>query len=166
MFGGAVGGSDLLGWRWAFGLESVCMVPVAAFCLVSPAVRMKGIGDEHGKRPSTNQEEGDALLDLETDAQTDVGNNAQRIRGNDRAQASKTTSATDFKSLVGNKTFLVALGGYVSYTACVGVYASWGPKAGYGIYADSLGSPQKSDLVFGAATAVAVSVSHLPHSDD
>merc|ERR1712097_130400 len=39
MYGGIVGGSPRLGWRWAFALESVAMLPVVMFCSARNAER-------------------------------------------------------------------------------------------------------------------------------
>ena len=49
----------------------------------------------------------------------------------------------------------MALAGYVAYTGTVGVYAAWGPKAGFGVYASDLGTPSRSDVVLGGITVVA-----------
>jgi hypothetical protein len=45
--------------------------------------------------------------------------------------------------------------GYMAYTAVIGTYAVWGPKAGFAIYGDLLGSAGNADLVLGLVTVVA-----------
>lgn len=145
MFGGAIGGSEL-GWRWAFGLESFVMVPVVVFCMVSGSIPMKGV-DESVKRKRPHREVVEReRADVETDASDDR---------NDSTSPTKTSTKRDFQSLAKNTAFLVALAGYILYTATIGVYAAWGPKAGYGIYSEELKTPSRSDMVLGGVTVVA-----------
>ena len=162
MFGGAVAGAPddfKLGWRWAFGLEAVAMCPVALFCLASKPIPMRGV-DERGKNPASARDEEEAessARERETESREeeallegDGANDAPRS-----IETKASSAAEDFASLRRNRAFLVALAGYVAYTGTVGVYAAWGPKAGYGVYADDLGSPARSDVALGGVTVVA-----------
>ena len=183
MFGGAVAGAPsahALGWRWAFGLEAVAMAPVALFCLASGPVPMRGV-DERPRLQAAgetrrDEEAADDLATLETEAlladdvperfrnavpgtrhaTTNTRTDLTQIfteRDSRRSRGSKVSS--DFASLRRNRAFLVALAGYVAYTGTVGVYAAWGPKAGFGVYASDLETPSRSDVVLGGITVVA-----------
>ena len=185
MFGGAVAGAPesahALGWRWAFGLEAVAMAPVALFCLASGPVPMRGVDERAARLRSgvgetrRDEEAADDLATLETEAlladdvptrfrnavpgtrhaTTNTRTDLTRFteRDSQRSRGSKVSS--DFASLRRNRAFLVALAGYVAYTGTVGVYAAWGPKAGFGVYASDLETPSRSDVVLGGITVVA-----------
>jgi len=179
---GAPESAHALGWRWAFGLEAVAMAPVALFCLASGPVPMRGV-DERAARLRTgggetrrDAEAADDLATLETEALL-ADDFPERARnavshaaalGTRHATENTRTSdltlpkrdsrrefASDFASLRRNRAFLTALAGYVAYTGTVGVYAAWGPKAGFGVYASELGTPSRSDVVLGGITVVA-----------
>ena len=183
MFGGAVAGDDAesahaLGWRWAFGLEAVAMAPVALFCLASGPVPMRGVDERAARLRSGGGEmtSADDLATLETEAllADDFPERARNAvshasalgtrHATENTEASDLTLpkrdsrrefASDFASLRRNRAFLTALAGYVAYTGTVGVYAAWGPKAGFGVYASDLGTPSRSDVVLGGITVVA-----------
>ena len=181
MFGGAVAGAPerfKLGWRWAFGLEALAMTPVALFCLVSKPIPMRGVDEPRRARgqeaDARDEEEADARGVGETEsrfeeeallAEGDGEDAPDRTEDGDATQegverirsieSESSSAAEDFASLRRNRAFLVALAGYVAYTGTVGVYAAWGPKAGYGVYAKDLGSPSKSDVALGGVTVVA-----------
>ena len=63
--------------------------------------------------------------------------------------------ARDATAVLRRRTFFLVVLGYVFYTAVIGVYAVWGPKAGYAVFAESLHSPARSDVVFGGVTVAA-----------
>jgi len=182
MFGGAVAGAPesahALGWRWAFGLEAVAMAPVALFCLASGPVPMRGVDERAARLRSGGGEmtSADDLATLETEAllADDFPERARNAvshasalgtrHATENTEASDLTLpkrdsrrefASDFASLRRNRAFLTALAGYVAYTGTVGVYAAWGPKAGFGVYASDLGTPSRSDVVLGWITVVA-----------
>ena len=179
---GAPESAHALGWRWAFGLEAVAMAPVALFCLASGPVPMRGVDERAARLRSgvgetrRDEEAADDLATLETEAlladdvptrfrnavpgtrhaTTNTRTDLTQIfteRDSRRSRGSKVSS--DFASLRRNRAFLVALAGYVAYTGTVGVYAAWGPKAGFGVYASDLETPSRSDVVLGGITVVA-----------
>ena len=184
MFGGAVAGAPeryRLGWRWAFGLEAIAMMPVALFCLASEPIPMRGV-DERARdchpapRGARDEEEADTRLETDRlleDEARDEGGSGSGVSGGVELEArviaearaseaeahlakrSRSSSGEDFASLRRNRAFLVALAGYVAYTGTVGVYAAWGPKAGYGVYSEALGTPSRSDVVLGGITVLA-----------
>ena len=179
---GAPESAHALGWRWAFGLEAVAMAPVALFCLASGPVPMRGVDERAARLRSgvgetrRDEEAADDLATLETEAlladdvptrfrnavpgtrhaTTNTRTDLTQIfteRDSRRSRGSKVSS--DFASLRRNRAFLVALAGYVAYTGTIGVYAAWGPKAGFGVYASDLETPSRSDVVLGGITVVA-----------
>ena len=179
---GAPESAHALGWRWAFGLEAVAMAPVALFCLASGPVPMRGVDERAARLRSgggetrRDAEAADDLATLETEAllADDFPERARVVShaalgtrhatGNTRSDLtlpkrdsrdSQSRVSSDFASLRRNRAFLVALAGYVAYTGTVGVYAAWGPKAGFGVYASDLGTPSRSDVVLGGITVVA-----------
>lgn len=181
---GAPESAHALGWRWAFGLEAVAMAPVALFCLASGPVPMRGVDERAARLRSGGGEmtSADDLATLETEALLSADDFPERARNAvSHAAALGTRHATenteasdltlpnasdsrdsrsreisrDFASLRRNRAFLTALAGYVAYTGTVGVYAAWGPKAGFGVYASDLGTPSRSDVVLGGITVVA-----------
>ena len=179
---GAPESAHALGWRWAFGLEAVAMAPVALFCLASGPVPMRGVDERAARLRSgggeTRRDE-EAADDLTTTLETeallaDDFDFPERARVRSRASSGTRHATTntrsdltlptrdaqslvssDFASLRRNRAFLVALAGYVAYTGTVGVYAAWGPKAGFGVYASDLETPSRSDVVLGGITVVA-----------
>ena len=138
------------------------MTPVALFCLVSKPIPMRGV-DERAARgqeaDARDEEEADARGVGETESRfeeeallaegdgedapdrTEDGDAQRRVERIRSIESESSSAAEDFASLRRNRAFLVALAGYVAYTGTVGVYAAWGPKAGYGVYAHDLGSP-------------------------
>jgi len=180
---GAPESAHALGWRWAFGLEAVAMAPVALFCLASGPVPMRGEDERAESLRSGGGEmtSADDLATLETEALLSADDFPERARNavshaalgtlshatrentrsdltlpkRDSRDSRSREIRSDFASLRRNRAFLTALAGYVAYTGTVGVYAAWGPKAGFGVYASDLGTPSRSDVVLGGITVVA-----------
>ena len=180
---GAPESAHALGWRWAFGLEAVTMAPVALFCLASGPVPMRGVDERAARLRSGGGEmtSADDLATLETEALLSADDFPERARNavshaalgtlshatrentrsdltlpkRDSRDSRSREIRSDFASLRRNRAFLTALAGYVAYTGTVGVYAAWGPKAGFGVYASDLGTPSRSDVVLGGITVVA-----------
>ena len=124
-FGGAV--TPAMGWRWAFGLNACAMAPAAAYCFWRPAVRMRGVG-------------GDA--------------NAREAAATSTVASLTRAFARDCKELFERETYVVVVLGYAAYTAVIGVYAVWGPKAGFAIFRDELHTSTNADMLLGAITVV------------
>ena len=100
------------------------MAPAAAYCFWRPPVRMRGVGD---------------------------GANAAATS----TVASLTRAfARDCKELFERETYVVTVLGYAAYTAVIGVYAVWGPKAGFAIFRDELHTSTNADVLLGAITVV------------
>ncbi|CAM6039674.1 unnamed protein product [Sphagnum compactum] len=123
VFGGVVGGS--LGWRSAFWIESLLMLPFAIFGFMSKRIHLKGATQRflcplvpvvYRSRSFGVASEVKGLLD-------------------------------DCKKLAMNRLYLMNVLGYITFNFVLGAYAYWGPKAGQAIY-----SMENADLVFGVVT--------------
>lgn len=198
IYGGVVGGSPSLGWRWAFIIESLAMSPVVVFCLVSAPIPMRGITSSSAAVAAVGAS-GDGVEDATADEEEGGGGDgdgataSRRLLGSTtRGDATRSSSAApaetiassptavataaaaapspapaskapsmfaefvaDFRVLLLHPVYVMTLLGYVAYTAVIGVYAVWGPKAGFAIYGDVLGSPENADMVLGLITVVA-----------
>ena len=143
-FGGAIGGT--LGWRWAFAFEAAAMARVVALwrrvapdsCACAAWTRT---GARMGARDRSAADGSVADVDprpsstFDPDAATPL--------------ALARAFAGDATAVLRRRTFFLVVLGYGFYTAVIGVYAVWGPKAGYAVFAESLHSPARSDVVFG-----------------
>lgn len=124
--GGAI--APLLGWRSVFGINAAFVLPIAAFCFTSPPVRMRGVSDDENLSASM-----------------------QRARGNETIFAK---FLRDCKELMKFDVYVTTVLGYAVYTAVIGVYAVWGPKAGYAIFKGRLHTSTNADMVLGGVTVL------------
>ena len=147
-FGGAIGGT--LGWRWAFAFEAAAMAPVVALCVASPPIPMRGVDADGGADGGADRSAADGSV-------ADVDPRPSSTFDPDAATplALARAFARDATAVLRRRTFFLVVLGYVFYTAVIGVYAVWGPKAGYAVFAESLHSPARSDVVFGGVTVAA-----------
>ncbi|KAF8066268.1 sphingolipid transporter spinster 2 [Scenedesmus sp. PABB004] len=111
-----------LGWRAAFLIESAAVLPFVAFCFISRPLHLAGSHDS-GPDPSAPKSLRAVAAELGRDAAAVASHGAWRRM----------------------------VGGYVLYTAVLGVYAFWGPKAGKAIY-DMPG--ESADVIFGGVTVL------------
>eukprot|EP00775_Hariotina_reticulata_P010079 gene10079-10234_t len=111
-----------LGWRAAFFIESAVMVPFVAFAFLSKPLHLAG-SRETGPDPAAPKSVKDVTVEL----------------------------AQDAKKVASHSVWLHMLVAYILYTAVLGVYAFWGPKAGKRIYNMK---DETADVVFGAVTVV------------
>ena len=154
-FGGAVGGT--LGWRWAFAFEAAAMAPVVAICLASPPIPMRGVDGSADTGGADDRSGGADVMGADETGVFAVDENPHHpdsLTSNDPRRLVREF-ARDAAALLRRPTFALVVLGYVFYTAVIGVYAVWGPKAGYAVFADSLHSPARSDVVFGGVTVAA-----------
>ena len=177
MYGGVVGGSPRLGWRWAFALESVAMLPVVMFCSASHPIPMRGVSvssvssvssvPTDGAGESSSDGGGDTG-DETLLGETRVGSGGERMGtggrrrlrrvGSSSAHLSKTATKEfmrDAAGLLRHPVYVMTVAGYVAYTAVIGVYAVWGPKAAKAVFPDVLKTPSDADFVLGLVTVVA-----------
>ena len=61
----------------------------------------------------------------------------------------------DAAGLLRHPVYVMTVVGYVAYTAVIGVYAVWGPKAAKAVFPDVLKTPSDADFVLGLVTVVA-----------
>jgi len=170
MYGGVVGGAPRMGWRWAFALESAAMLPVVMFCASSAPIPMRGVGGASSSSSTmTEGAEGaegadGAESDDDDDAngygsEQNVSRRSRSRRLNRRSGVSSKTAAKEFlrdaAELSRHPIYVATVCGYVAYTAVIGVYAVWGPKAAYAVFSDDLRTPSRADLTLGLVTVVA-----------
>ncbi|KAL4448931.1 hypothetical protein ABPG77_007648 [Micractinium sp. CCAP 211/92] len=129
IFGGLVGAA--LGWRAAFLLEAAAMLPFVAFCLRAPPISLRGDGGT-----------GDASASSGAGGRPPL---AARLRGSLRAVGADTGV------LLRHPVYLWAVGGMTFYTAVLGGFAFYGPKAGRDVFNVA---PERADLTFGAITVL------------
>ncbi|XP_016180227.1 probable sphingolipid transporter spinster homolog 2 [Arachis ipaensis] len=105
VYGGLVG--SYIGWRSAFWIESVLMLPFAIAGFVMKPLQLKG---EHSTLVLISCKNSAKMYD----------------------QFSRFFN--DMKELLGDKVYVVNVLGYIAYNFVLGAYSYWGPKAGYNIY--------------------------------
>lgn len=136
VYGGVVGG--LWGWRVAFWLESLFMLPFAIFGFVSRPVYLKAQEeDAHSTallKGGSSSEEGE---NSSADCTRKFSFLAKQARGIGR----------DLKKLLLQKVYVVDMLGYIAYNFVIGAYSYFGPKVGEAIY-----HIDNADIVFGVVT--------------
>ncbi|GLT63611.1 hypothetical protein SLA2020_361650 [Shorea laevis] len=155
VYGGVVGSH--FGWRYAFWVEAIFMIPFAVLGFVMKPLQLKGLAPAESKK---------ALMSVETAATEVQGGNDgtmsvteefgdkspkknSRLIGRlfDRNQFSRFVK--DMKVLLHEKVYVVNVLGYIAYNFVIGAYSYWGPKAGYSIY-----NMTDADLIFGGMTII------------
>eukprot|EP00879_Flechtneria_rotunda_P017725 GHRR01018581.1.p1 GENE.GHRR01018581.1~~GHRR01018581.1.p1 ORF type:complete len:498 (+),score=156.86 GHRR01018581.1:326-1819(+) len=111
-----------LGWRAAFLIEAAVMVPFVVFCFMSKPLHLTG-SREQGPDPAAPK----SLKEITAEF------------------------ASDARKVASHSVWLHMCSAYILYTAVLGVYAFWGPKAGKLMY-DMAG--ESADLVFGGVTVI------------
>ncbi|XP_054777741.1 probable sphingolipid transporter spinster homolog 2 isoform X2 [Prosopis cineraria] len=154
VYGGFVGSH--FGWRYAFWVESVLMLPFVIFGYFMKPLHLKGFATAESK----------TTLATETVSSEDMGasNNSMSLkalfRNSSSHEASKPKAASrksnqlltfleDMKVLLLNKVYVINVLGYIAYNFVIGSYSYWGPKAGYNIY-----HMTNADMIFGGITIV------------
>jgi MFS family permease len=130
VYGGVVGGT--LGWRAAFWIESVLMLPFAVFGFVSEPIYLKGHLDQLQATPQSDVEAASVPTSEE------VG------------PALPNNLLSNIKELAMCKVYTTSVLGYVIYSFVMGAYSYWGPKAGQEIF-----HIENADEVFGGVTILA-----------
>ncbi|XP_027364774.1 probable sphingolipid transporter spinster homolog 2 isoform X2 [Abrus precatorius] len=125
VYGGLVGSH--FGWRYAFWVESLLMLPFAISGFFMKPLQLKGLVPADSKK----------ALAPET-----VVSEVQGTLGFSRF-------LNDMKALLLDKVYVVNVLGYIAYNFVIGAYSYWGPKAGYNIY-----HMTNADLIFGGITIV------------
>ncbi|EFN51305.1 hypothetical protein CHLNCDRAFT_8328, partial [Chlorella variabilis] len=139
IYGGLVGGS--LGWRAAFLLEAAAMLPFVVFCLRAPPISLRGGGNGAGASVSHPHRDDDGS-----------GEGAARPAGLlARLRGPVAAVGQDLRLLASHPIYLWNVGGMTVYTAVLGTFAFYGPKAGREMFDIQ---PERADLTFGAITVL------------
>lgn len=132
VYGGVVGGT--LGWRAAFWIESLLMLPLAIFGFVSDRVYLKG-----------NLEKLQAIP--QSDAEDQHSHTEDVVPSDPHESLVSGSILTDIKELAYCQPYVTNVVGYIVYNFVLGAYAYWGPKAGLAIF--QMGN---ADEIFGGVT--------------
>ncbi|WVY92678.1 hypothetical protein V8G54_031766 [Vigna mungo] len=159
VYGGLVGSH--FGWRYAFWVESLLMLPFAISGFFMKPLQLRGFvpaGSEKGPKP----EEVEAIVQAmeASNGKDEPLSLKAELRDKNSDHHSKSKSATqinekfsrflkDMKALLLDKVYVVNVIGYIAYNFVIGAYSYWGPKAGYNIY-----HMADADLIFGGITIV------------
>ncbi|XP_042061543.1 probable sphingolipid transporter spinster homolog 2 [Salvia splendens] len=142
VYGGLI---STFGWRWAFWVEALLMLPFAILGFVMKPLQLKGFGPAEASQPLT------AADDTSEDQGSDLA--TRGVVGNESSKSLRfgalTTFGKDMQLLLLNKVYVVNVLGYIAYNFVIGAYSYWGPKAGYNIYHMS-----NADYMFGGVTAI------------
>ncbi|XP_004504880.1 probable sphingolipid transporter spinster homolog 2 [Cicer arietinum] len=156
VYGGLVG--NHFGWRYAFWVEAILMLPFAILGFVMKPLQLKGFVPADSKKVLAL--ESVALGDAEASNGNDESLSTEDFRDKSSHEHSKSKYATrildqlkiflkDMKELLSDKVYVVNVLGYIAYNFVIGAYSYWGPKAGYSIY-----NMTNADMIFGGITIV------------
>ncbi|KAK4271360.1 hypothetical protein QN277_020064 [Acacia crassicarpa] len=160
VFGGIIG--THFGWRCAFFVESVLMIPFVIMGFSMKPLHMKGFVPAESQKAV-------APVTVVLQAQGTEASNGKddslslksKLEDKSSHEPSKwSTSASniwdqillfmkDMKVLLLNKVYVINVLGYIAYNFVIGAYSYWGPKAGYSIY-----NMTDADMIFGGITVV------------
>lgn len=149
IFGGLVGAA--LGWRAAFLLEAAAMLPFVVFCLRAPPISLRG-SSSSGSRGGSGQGQGTHLQGSSGGGGVgDIDARSARPPLVARMRAGCGMAASDLALLLRHPVYVWTVAGMTVYTAVLGAFAFYGPKAGR----DAFGiAPERADLAFGAITVL------------
>ncbi|KAI9090887.1 hypothetical protein K1719_028372 [Acacia pycnantha] len=156
VYGGFVGSH--FGWRYAFWVESVLMLPFVIFGYFVKPLHLKGFDHAESKMTLATEAVGSEVQDME--ASSNPLTLRALFRNSSSHESSKSKAASgksnqllifleDMKVLLLNKVYVINVLGYIAYNFVIGAYSYWGPKAGYNIY-----NMTNADMIFGGITIV------------
>lgn len=128
------------GWRWAFWVEGILMLPFAVLGFVMKPLQLKGFTTDESRKALTTMEDGS-----EHQGRGEVADESTKSL----RLGAIATFGKDLKVLLLEKVYVVNVLGYIAYNFVIGAYSYWGPKAGYNIYHMS-----NADYMFGGVTAI------------
>ncbi|KAK7246672.1 hypothetical protein RIF29_41542 [Crotalaria pallida] len=158
VYGGLVG--SYFGWRCAFWIESILMLPFAISGFFMKPLQLKGFVPTDSEKAlaldtvvpgvqvigaSNGKDESLSLAELRDQSSNDHFRSNYSTKIFDQLSRFKN----DMKALLLDKVYVVNVLGYIAYTFVLGAYSYWGPKAGYNIY-----QMTDADLIFGGITIV------------
>ncbi|KAL5157152.1 putative sphingolipid transporter spinster 2 [Glycine soja] len=135
-----------LGWRYAFWVESLLMVPFAISGLFMKPLQLRGLVPADSKKALTPETVASGVQVMEASNGRDESLSLKaELRDKSSNDHSKSKSATqifeqflrflnDMKELWLDKVYVVNVLGYIAYNFVIGAYSYWGPKAGYNTY--------------------------------
>ncbi|MED6145569.1 hypothetical protein PIB30_026428 [Stylosanthes scabra] len=161
VYGGLVG--SYIGWRYAFWIESVLMLPFAIAGFVMKPLQLKGFVPADSEKvlvlvPETPLSEAsvmetsngkDESLSLKDEFSDKSSIDHSKSKSSATMYNQFSRFLNDMKELLGDKVYVVNVLGYIAYNFVLGAYSYWGPKAGYNIY-----HMTDADLIFGGITIV------------
>ncbi|KAL0335007.1 UNVERIFIED_CONTAM: putative sphingolipid transporter spinster2 [Sesamum radiatum] len=142
VYGGVI---SRFGWRWAFWVEAILMLPFAILGFVMKPLQLKGLTPAESKKALTAVDNGSEDQGGELSRTVEVADESSKPLG----LTALTVFGKDMKVLLLEKVYVVNVLGYIAYNFVIGAYSYWGPKAGYNIYHMS-----NADYMFGGVTAV------------
>ncbi|KAK6156736.1 hypothetical protein DH2020_010984 [Rehmannia glutinosa] len=142
VYGGVMGH---FGWRWAFFVEALLMLPFAVLGFVMKPLQLKGFAPAGSKKALTAVDDGSEDQGGELSSREEVIVESPKPS----RLGAFTVFGKDMKVLLLDKVYVVNVLGYIAYNFVIGAYSYWGPKAGYNIYHMS-----NADYMFGGVTAV------------
>ncbi|CAJ1961410.1 unnamed protein product [Sphenostylis stenocarpa] len=159
IYGGLVGSN--FGWRYAFWVESLLMLPFAISGFFMKPLQLRGFvysGSEKGLTPeavvsgvqvmeASNGK--DEPLSLEPELRDRSPDDHSKSKSSTQIYEKFSRFLKDTKALLLEKVYVVNVLGYIAYNFVLGAYSYWGPKAGYNIY-----HMADADLIFGGITIV------------
>ncbi|KAL2969047.1 hypothetical protein AAZX31_15G059100 [Glycine max] len=135
-----------LGWRYAFWVESLLMIPFAISGLFMKPLQLRGLVPADSKKALTPETVASGVQVMEASNGRDESLSLKaELRDKSSNDHSKSKSATqifeqflrflnDMKELWLDKVYVVNVLGYIAYNFVIGAYSYWGPKAGYNTY--------------------------------
>ncbi|XP_012571290.1 probable sphingolipid transporter spinster homolog 2 isoform X2 [Cicer arietinum] len=159
VYGGLVG--SYFGWRYAFWVESILMLPFAISGFLMKPLQLKGfvpadlmkeqVPDTDASRVQVRNtsNDRDESLSLKEEFGDKSSNDQSKSKSATKMFDQFSRFLTDMKALLLDKVYVINVLGYIAYNFVIGAYSYWGPKAGYNIY-----HMTDADLVFGGITIV------------
>ncbi|XP_045812901.1 probable sphingolipid transporter spinster homolog 2 isoform X1 [Trifolium pratense] len=159
IYGGLVG--SYFGWRYAFWIESILMLPLAILGFLMKPLQLKGFFPTDmitAQVPETvaleiqvtNASIGkEESLSLKAEFKDKSSNDQSKSKSATKMFDQVSSFLVDMKALHLDKVYVINVLGHIAYNFVIGAYSYWGPKACYNIY-----HMADADLVFGGITVV------------
>ncbi|WJX22115.1 hypothetical protein P8452_11452 [Trifolium repens] len=159
IYGGFVGSN--FGWRYAFWIEAILMLPFAILGFLMKPLHLKGFFPADlitAQVPETvslgiqvtNASIGkDESLSLKAEFKDKSSNDQSKSKSATKMFDQVLSFLVDMKEIHLDKVYVINVLGHIAYNFVLGAYSYWGPKACYNIY-----HMADADLVFGGITIV------------
>ena len=131
-----------LGWRAAFLIEAAAMLPFVVFCLRAPPINLRGSSS------SSSSGSGGSVAGSSGSGGHGSSRPAALLA---RLRAAAKTIGSDVALLLRHPVYIWTVAGMTAYTAVLGAFAFYGPKAGRDVFAIA---PERADITFGAITVL------------